>query len=94
MHAFKIFFTSVSILAGLAAGDRCCNSGTDDVDDFCSSQNTLNHNVVAFCCDETDADKGHGCDGNANFPIGQKISVAAALNCTSGGATGFIACSL
>ncbi|KAK2022070.1 hypothetical protein LX32DRAFT_711025 [Colletotrichum zoysiae] len=94
MHAFRILFISVFILAGLAAGDHCCNSGTDDVDDFCFSQSTLDHTVVAFCCDDTDPNSGRGCDGNTNFPIGQKTSVAGAISCTSGGATGFLACSL
>ncbi|WDK20963.1 hypothetical protein CGRA01v4_12252 [Colletotrichum graminicola] len=91
MHASKIFFTSLSMLAGLAAGeDQCCNSGTADIDDFCTSQSTLDHQV----CDNTNPNKGRGCDRDTNFPIGQQISEPSTLSCTSGGATGFLACSL
>ncbi|KAK1954720.1 hypothetical protein LY78DRAFT_593708 [Colletotrichum sublineola] len=94
MHALKILFSSLYLLAGLAAGYiHCCNSGTDDVDDFCDSQSTLNHKVLSFCCDTTDANHGRGCDGNKNFPTGTNTSAAADLSCQSGGATGFIACS-
>ncbi|KAK1579351.1 uncharacterized protein LY79DRAFT_564310 [Colletotrichum navitas] len=96
MHAFKIISTSLSLLAGLAAGatTHCCNNGTEDVKDFCGSQSTLDHKIVAFCCGDTDPNSDTGCDEDINFPTGRAISVAAATTCTSGGQTGFIACSV
>ncbi|WDK22431.1 hypothetical protein CGRA01v4_13721 [Colletotrichum graminicola] len=88
MHASKVLFISLSLLAGLvAADDFCCEDKLiADPSDTCTGN--------AFCCDEnSDADSGSGCDKNKKFPTGKSIVEFSNFGCkTSGGANGTISC--
>ncbi|KAK2009012.1 hypothetical protein LZ32DRAFT_435179 [Colletotrichum eremochloae] len=92
MHASKVLFTSLSLIAGLvAADDVCCDRGTADIDSTCK-----NLNLSAFCCSFVNADIGSGCDRNDAFPVGRNIngSAPAGLACKTqtGGLPGFLGC--
>ncbi|KDN71578.1 hypothetical protein CSUB01_12168 [Colletotrichum sublineola] len=93
MHASKILFTSLSLLAGLAAaqgvpgGDICCSDAQSAPAGTCTSGKT------AFCCDlSTNADIGSGCDNNKDFPNGKAFNGISSTSCTSGGSSGTFMC--
>ncbi|KAK2022282.1 hypothetical protein LX32DRAFT_645635 [Colletotrichum zoysiae] len=94
MHALTVLFTSMSLLAGLAAGqgipqgDICCGQPIPDTNKSCTGR-------TAFCCDhDTNANIGSGCDKNTDFPIGRfpQGFIFPASTCQSGNSQGTVTC--
>ncbi|KAK2015127.1 hypothetical protein LZ32DRAFT_616411 [Colletotrichum eremochloae] len=92
MYALTILFLSLPLLASLIGAqftehDICCNpTASNDTMHMCGPGDPPDQ---TFCCDvKSNADAGHGCDGNADFTLGRGVRLTLDTPCKSGNSVG------